>query len=555
MGTVPCVGIDFGTTNSCVAWVNPATGKAEVIANAEGDSKTPSLVYFGAEDTLVGAPAEEYFGDVKDLAPAERGEAAQRFVRSVKRALLDPAIPLPDGRDVAPVAVAAQILAKLRRDVEALHFREPVERAVIACPATFDALERGAIVAAAKASGFREVELVEEPVAAARAFAAEGLGVGDGILVYDLGGGTFDLAFLVRVDGDTFRVAVDTDGDAECGGDDFDLALYDFFDARLRDEFGRGVLEGADLDAFFLRECRKRKESLTHRQVAQFNPVLADGRRTRLEVDRQRFERLVAGPLEKTIRKALAMRGSAESAGFPVDTLVLIGGATRIPMIEPALRSALGLEPLRFKDQDTAVALGAAYAAFERWNRVPPPPPPPPPGGSGMKLTELEDVVAEQVCQAYLLPDPGSPGGVREPRIPSASEIVEILRRFEIPTGFYVAPAIPEAKAATARASCGVPPNERVLGLVDLTLWGSAKEALVFGEAGFYFRGTSGGAAGTVRYDEFPSVVFRCVTATEIDVGSSRVLRLVGTEFKPLAACDLLRTLRGVVATERRPRG
>ena len=175
----PFIGIDFGTSKSSMAWYNPNTGQAEIIKNAQGEDKTPSVVYFGENETLVGTPAEDMLSD-----ETER----QRVFISVKRELVSaPTLALPDGRPVKPVELAAAIFGKLKRDAEALHFRQPVTRAVITCPAAFDILERQAIAKAGKLAGFSEVILLAEPVAAAIAYQKAGLEIGHHIWLCRVG--------------------------------------------------------------------------------------------------------------------------------------------------------------------------------------------------------------------------------------------------------------------------------------------------------------------------------------------------------------------------------
>ncbi len=144
------IGIDFGTTtSSSMAWVDPRSGEARILKNAEGEEKTPSVVYFGAGEPVVGSPAELMLED---------DEERRRVVTSIKRELVNaPTLALP-GRRVKAVEVAAAVFAKLKRDAEALYFQQPVTRAVVTCPAAFDVLERDAIAAAVRLGGFAEVE-------------------------------------------------------------------------------------------------------------------------------------------------------------------------------------------------------------------------------------------------------------------------------------------------------------------------------------------------------------------------------------------------------------
>jgi formylglycine-generating enzyme required for sulfatase activity len=354
------IGIDFGTTTSSMAWVDPGTGKAEILKNAEGEEKTPSVVYFGAELVLVGTPAEQMLEDPQE---------GRRVVVSVKRELISaPTLALP-GRRVKAVEVAAAVFAKLKRDAEELHFQEPVTRAVITCPASFDVMEREAIEAAARLAGFAEVRTLEEPVAAALAYSRAGLGVGRHVLVYDLGGGTFDLA-LLREEAGGFALALEPKGLRRCGGDDFDQALYDYCDEEAERQWGV-PLNSQGRDLRFLRDCRRRKENLSAQDKVLFSSLVGEGRLFRHSLTRELFEGLIGSRIDTTMRLTGDLVHAAEVQGFPVETVVLIGGSSRIPLVQRKLKETLPVEPRRWQHQDVAVALGAAYFAQGIWKPKP----------------------------------------------------------------------------------------------------------------------------------------------------------------------------------------
>ena len=267
------LGVDFGTTNSTMARFDRRRARAEVLRDAEGQDKTPSVVFFGEEETLVGTPAENLL-----VYAGSGGEVAERLVQSIKRELHSPVrIALPDGRAVAPVEVAAEILRKLRRDAAQADGGGEPERVVLTQPAVYESAQSKALLEAATLAGFSEVELVEEPVAAALAFEHAGGQVGRGVLVYDFGGGTFDAAFVVREEAeDRFYLALEPAGDPHLGGDDLDGLLYEHFDAEARQKLGRpiGLSEGA-VDHQFLRQCRRRKENLSKSRQATFSSMPA----------------------------------------------------------------------------------------------------------------------------------------------------------------------------------------------------------------------------------------------------------------------------------------
>ena len=358
----PSIGIDFGTSKSSMAWFNPETGQGEILRNAEGKDETPSVVYYGAGEILVGSPAEDMLED-----PEKR----KQVVRSVKRDLVNaPRLSLP-GRRVTTLEVAAEIFRKLKRDAEELHFHRPVRHAVITHPAAFDELQLEKIKEAANLAGFEEVALVPEPVAAALAYAHAGLQVGQFVLVYDLGGGTFDLALLAREDQRRFRVARPPKGLSRCGGDDFDRALYDHCDEAAHATLGRGITVTDDIDQLFLRQCRTRKETLSSAERCGFSAYLAgpDGAvHFKHEVSRATFEGLIEPTIEATVRLTGGLIEEARSFGMAVDTVVLIGGSSRVPLIARRLQETLPVPPQKWQKQDVAVALGAGLQAHYLWD-------------------------------------------------------------------------------------------------------------------------------------------------------------------------------------------
>src|SRR5215212_7046149 len=367
---VPSISIDFGTTNSSTAWYDPRTQSAEIILNAEGQAKTPSVVHFGETETLVGEPVDNLLQDVT-TDRARRGEIFQRTITSVKRNLLSPPrIALPGGRYVRPVDVAAEILKKLKHDAEEGHFHEKIGRAVITCPAEFNVLQRQKIEEAGKLAGFDEVVLLEEPVAGALVYARAGLDVGEHVLVYDLGGGTFDLAVLDNEE-ESFHVAMEPRGMERCGGDDFDLALYHHCDEVARENLGRPISLTNTVDLSFLRACRRRKESLTYQERGRFNNYLSSDNGPVLfehEVDRQTFEKLIKEYVETTTRLTEEIIKQANATAHEVDTVVLVGGSTRVPLVVKTLEETLPVSPLGFAKKDVAIALGAAHYANIRWS-------------------------------------------------------------------------------------------------------------------------------------------------------------------------------------------
>src|SRR5919202_6245816 len=331
--------------------------------------RTPSLVYFDENETLVGEPVENLLQGIS-TDRARRNEVFQRTIASIKRNLLSPPrIALPGRRYVRPVEVVAEILKKLKRDAEEGYFHEEVRRAIITCPAEFNVLQRQKIEEAGLLAGFSEVVLLEEPVAGALAYARAGLDVGKHVLVYDLGGGTFDLAVLDNED-ESFHVAMEPKGVERCGGDDFDHALYYHCDEIARKELGRPISLTGDVDLSFLQEVRRRKESLTYQERSKLGIYLSSDNgpvRFEHELDRQTFEKLIEEYIETSSRLTEEILEQASAAGHEVDTVVLVGGSVRVPLVVRTLKETLPVAPLGFDKRDVAVALGAAHYTVIRW--------------------------------------------------------------------------------------------------------------------------------------------------------------------------------------------
>jgi hypothetical protein len=361
------LGIDFGTTNSVMAWYDEKAGRPQVISNAEGEEKTPSVVYYAPEGVIVGRGAEMALVDAEFLEEPERGQVLQATFCSVKRDLGKHLLhALPDGRQVSPVEIASEVFKKLKTDAEELFFHEKVRRAVVTHPAAFSPSQRKAIEEAARLGGFEQVTLLEEPVAAALGQMAQGSAVGQGVIVYDLGGGTFDLAYVQR-DGTGFRSPLPCLGLPRCGGDDIDQQIYDTLDEKAH---GMGMsLYHADgsLSQAALRECRKGKEQLSSLARSGISIMIPEvhSQSKRYFVERGELEGLMGELVESTLKQTLELIRRVEQAGLPLEEVILIGGSTRAPLIAQKLQERLpgSLRLSKTMFADHAVAMGAAATA------------------------------------------------------------------------------------------------------------------------------------------------------------------------------------------------
>ena len=347
------IGIDLGTTNSCVAVLEG--GEPVVIANAEGNRTTPSVVGFAKNgERLVG-----------ETAKRQAITNPERTIASIKRHMGENYKVSVDGKDYTPQDISAMILTKLKNDAEA-YLGEKVTEAVITVPAYFSDAQKQATKDAGKIAGLDVKRIVNEPTAASLAY---GLDKEEGehkILIYDLGGGTFDVSILELAEG-TFAVLA-TNGDTHLGGDDFDAALLNF----LADTFAKE--NGVDLRADKMAHQRlkeaaeKAKKELSSAMTTNVNlpfiTVTADGPlHMNIDITRAKFEQLTAHLVERTMepmRKAMADAGVSNS---DIDKVILVGGSTRIPAVQEAVKRVTGKEPFKGINPDECVAAGAAIQA------------------------------------------------------------------------------------------------------------------------------------------------------------------------------------------------
>jgi hypothetical protein len=345
------IAIDFGTYGTCAAWINPRFGQAEVLPNLDGESTTPSVAYFGRDEVVVGRPA---------LAMVTIEEEQPRIVLGAKRHLMqatDLAVP---GREVKAASVAVELFRKIKCDAERDVFRTEIARVVVTHPASLGQTERDTLRTAATSAGFSDVTLLEEPVAAALAYDRNAGDVGDHLLVCDLGAREFNFAVLSRTEEGLFRLALPP-RTLHVGGDDFDRQLYDHCDLIAQKELGRSIDPKGGIDISILLACRRQKEVLSDRQRSEFSAYLPGGVRLRHQLDRATFEGLVRGHAELAARMARSLFDDAIVQECTVETVLLIGGSARIPLIQQFFEKAIPLRLSPWPQQDTAVALGAAY--------------------------------------------------------------------------------------------------------------------------------------------------------------------------------------------------
>lgn len=366
------IGIDLGTTNSAMAYM--VAGKPEVIANAEGNRTTPSVVAISKnDDRLVGQVAQrQRVTNAKNTIYGVKRLIGRKFGDSeVQKDLsLYPyeIIKAGDGvkvkmgdKDYSPEEVSAMILAKLKADAEAF-LGEPVTEAVITVPAYFDDSQRQATKDAGKIAGLEVKRIINEPTAAALAYGLE-KNKEEKIAVFDLGGGTFDVSILELGDG-VFEVK-STNGDTHLGGEDFDNRIMNYFMEEFKKEHGVDLTADNAAKQRLKDEAEKAKKELSSTTEVDINlPFLtadADGpKHFETKLTRAKLEELVADLIDKTAEPCEKALKDAGLKASDIDEIVLVGGMTRMPAVVEKVKKIFGKDPLKGVNPDEVVAIGAA---------------------------------------------------------------------------------------------------------------------------------------------------------------------------------------------------
>ena len=345
------IGIDLGTTNSCVAVLEG--GEPAVIPNAEGGRTTPSVVAFAKDgERLVGSAA-------KRQAVAN----PERTVSSIKRHMGQAYKVDIDGKGYSPQEISAMILSKLKADAES-YLGEKVTKAVITVPAYFSDSQRQATKDAGKIAGLEVMRIINEPTAAALAYGLDkGENKGQKVLIYDLGGGTFDVSILEIEDG-VFEV-LSTNGDTMLGGDDFDKKIMDWVVSEFKSKEGVDLSKDAAAMQRIKEAAEKAKIDLSGMMKTNINlPFITMKDSSPLHIDmdltRAKFDAMTADLVNKTVvpmKKALA---DANLTIDKIDKVILVGGSTRIPAVVEAVKKTTGKEPYKGINPDECVAIGAA---------------------------------------------------------------------------------------------------------------------------------------------------------------------------------------------------
>lgn len=368
------IGIDLGTTNSCVAFMEG--GQAKVIPNAEGGRTTPSIVANKAGDTLVGTTAKRQ----AVMNPAQTIFSAKRFIGRKFSEVTEELKTVPfkvvagphgecliefNGKNVRPEEIGAKVLAKLKEDAEKF-LGTPVTEAVITVPAYFNDDQRQATINAGKIAGLDVKRIVNEPTAAALAY-GENKKHDQKIAVYDFGGGTFDISILEISSEGTFEVLA-TNGDTHLGGDDFDQTVFEWIIAEFKRDQGVDLTKDPMAVQRIRDEAEKAKKELSSVSETDINlpyiTVDASGPKNLfMKLTRAKFEELIHDLVERSVEPCKKVLKDSGLQPSQIDEVVLVGGSTRVPLVQKKVEELFGKKPNASVNPDEAVAIGAAIQA------------------------------------------------------------------------------------------------------------------------------------------------------------------------------------------------
>ena len=342
------IGIDLGTTNSCVAVYEG--GEAKVIANPEGERTTPSVVAFKKGDIIVGGAAKRQMVVNPDT------------IRSIKRLMGTDKKVKANGKEYTPEEVSAMILGDLKKTAEA-YLGEKVTKAVITVPAYFNDAQRQATKNAGKIAGLEVERIINEPTAAALAYGLDKQENTQTVLVYDLGGGTFDVSILELGDG-VFEVK-STSGNNHLGGDDYDQRIVDYLVSEIKKEHDVDLSSDKMAMQRLQDASEKAKKDLSGMTTTQISlPFLAQGPdgviNFETSLTRAKFEDLTDDLTESTLEPVRKALKDAKLKASDIDKVLLVGGSTRIPKVQELIKKELGKEPSKGVNPDEVVAMGAA---------------------------------------------------------------------------------------------------------------------------------------------------------------------------------------------------
>jgi molecular chaperone DnaK len=370
------IGIDLGTTNSCVAILE--SGKPKIIENSEGDRTTPSVVAFTDNETIVGQSAkrqavtnpENTLYAIKRLIGRKfdgeiKKEAESTPFKIIKADNGDAWVEVK-GEELAPQQISAQVLTKMKKSAED-YLGHEIKEAVITVPAYFNDSQRQATKDAGKIAGLEVKRIINEPTAAALAFGMDKKTGDQKVAVYDLGGGTFDISIieLAEIDGEKQFEVLSTNGDTSLGGEDFDNVLIDHLVAEFKKEQNFDLTQDSSAIQRLKEAAEKAKIELSSNQQTEINLpyITADSsgpKHLLLKLTRAKLESLVGDLVSKTLEPVKTALSDAKLSTSEISDVILVGGQTRMPLVQEKVKEFFGKDPRKDINPDEAVAAGAA---------------------------------------------------------------------------------------------------------------------------------------------------------------------------------------------------
>jgi len=370
------IGIDLGTTNSCVAILE--SGKPKIIENSEGDRTTPSVVAYTENETIVGQSAkrqavtnpENTLYAIKRLIGRKfdgeiKKEAESTPFKIIKADNGDAWVEVK-GEKLAPQQISAQVLTKMKKSAED-YLGHEIKEAVITVPAYFNDSQRQATKDAGKIAGLEVKRIINEPTAAALAFGMDKKTGDQKVAVYDLGGGTFDISIieLAEIDGEKQFEVLSTNGDTSLGGEDFDNVLIDHLVSEFKKEQNFDLTQDSSAIQRLKEAAEKAKIELSSNQQTEINLpyITADSsgpKHLLLKLTRAKLESLVADLVSKTLEPVKTALSDAKLSTSEISDVILVGGQTRMPLVQEKVKEFFGKDPRKDINPDEAVAAGAA---------------------------------------------------------------------------------------------------------------------------------------------------------------------------------------------------
>lgn len=344
------VGIDLGTTYCAIAYVDPKNGQAKVIRNSEGSPITPSVLYFDPDGAILHGEDAKAFLE----------EGSERTVNYFKYHMGDDTYSVfQNGREYTATDLSAELLKGLVREAED-EVGENIYEAVITVPAYFDHFRRQATMEAGQKAGLKVLSIISEPTAAVFAYGIHGKGTNQTVLVYDLGGGTFDVT-IARITDDEIKV-LGTDGDHQLGGKDWDDALANYLTDQFEEEYGIDISGDVEMNIMLQAIAEKTKKQLSERPKSKAT-ITYEGHKGTYEITQGKFEEITAYNLRRTKDIIEKLLSELKMGWEGIDGVLLVGGSTRMKQVKDYLTEMCGRPPMQGVNVDEAVALGAAIRA------------------------------------------------------------------------------------------------------------------------------------------------------------------------------------------------